>query len=328
MIKKGWYLGGIILTFWSSLTYAKDVDFQFSGFASLGITHNNSDELQFHRDFTQKLDDEWSFTTDSLLAGQVNIDFSQDWDAVVQVIYQDRVSDKLNDYVEWAFIRRKFGRNWSVRGGRIAADMYLLSEYKSVGYAYPWVRPPTEFYSPTITISQVDGLDIEYSTNILKGFLQAKLAYGRTDAQMSVTAESFGLKFDELIASKISYSQDNWKIRASLARVEIDEFISRLQELIEGIDNVPSIFWPEAEQIVSGLSHQNHHIHYVGLGYQYDSDNWLIQAELGSTISEWYLLPSYKNGYVSVGYNTGDFTYYSSLSDIRPRDDVRSIAPP
>lgn len=327
MFSKGLYLSFIFSLFWSGCLQAKELDLSFSGFATLGLTHNSSDELQYHRDFTINSHEGTSLASSSIIGGQANLDFSGGWDAVVQVVYQDRVSNKLDDYFEWAFLRRRLGRNWAIRAGRLHADLYLLSEYKTVGYAYLWTHPPVEFYGPAVSVSQINGVDIEYSTNIGAGFLQTKLAYGSSEAKMQGFIDKFDMTFDDITVGNITYSQNDWKIRVSFAQVEIEK-LSLGQPLISALRDVPRAFWPEVDNIINDINHEGHHIHYTGVGYQYDSDSWLIQAEYGSTISGWALLPSYTNGYISLGYKVGNATFYSTLSAVEPRDEVQPVPAP
>lgn len=319
MLSKGLCLSLILPLCWSGNIQAKDLDLHFSGFATLGFTNNNSDELQFHHDYTMNTHEGLSFATSSMIGGQVNLDLSDSWDVVAQAVYQDRVSNKLNDYFEWAFVRRRFGRNWAVRVGRLHAGLYMLSEYKTVAFAYPWTHPSVEFYGLAVSVSQLDGLDVEYSSNIGSGFLRAKLAYGKSEARMQGMAGDFSMKFDEVRVGDISYSQDNWMLVASVAKIKIDDF-PIISPLVNALKGVPATLWPEIDEVINDVNYEGHHVHYTGVGYRYDDDSWLIQAEYSNITSKWALLPSYTSGYLSGGYKVNNVTFYSMASFVRPKN--------
>ena len=62
---------------------------------------------------------------------------------------------------EWAYGTYQFNPDWGLRMGRFKGPFYMVSDYRDVGYAYPWVRPPEEVYS-TNPIKSINGLDLVF----------------------------------------------------------------------------------------------------------------------------------------------------------------------
>jgi hypothetical protein len=62
---------------------------------------------------------------------------------------------------EWAYGTYQFNDDWGLRMGRFKGPFYMVSDYRDVGYAYPWVRPPEEVYS-TNPIKSINGLDLVF----------------------------------------------------------------------------------------------------------------------------------------------------------------------
>jgi hypothetical protein len=62
---------------------------------------------------------------------------------------------------EWAYGTYQFNDDWGLRMGRYKGPFYMVSDYRDVGYAYPWVRPPEEVYS-TNPIKSLNGLDLVF----------------------------------------------------------------------------------------------------------------------------------------------------------------------
>ncbi len=65
----------------------------------------------------------------------------------------------------WAYASYTVTDNYTLRLGRIKGPFFMVSEYKEVGYAYPWVTPPQEVYS-TNPIEAVTGLNMVYQTGV------------------------------------------------------------------------------------------------------------------------------------------------------------------
>lgn len=66
---------------------------------------------------------------------------------------------------EWAYGTYQFNQDWGLRMGRFKGPFYMVSDYRDVGYAYPWVRPPEEVYS-TNPIKSVNGLDLVFQKTV------------------------------------------------------------------------------------------------------------------------------------------------------------------
>ncbi|MDU0356206.1 hypothetical protein RS130_22050 [Paraglaciecola aquimarina] len=84
---------------------AKDSSmFQFTGFGTIGLTKGGNDVLGIRQTYSQRGEyGGWQFKTDSMLGLQVSADFNEKFDAVVQVLARDQVSNTLERSIEWAF---------------------------------------------------------------------------------------------------------------------------------------------------------------------------------------------------------------------------------
>ena len=88
---------------------------EVSGFATIGLTHSAGDTVSFRSSLLNKGREDFSFAPDSVLGLQANVRFSENLDAVGQIIVQDRTDTNLNNYVELAFLRYQINRNWNMR---------------------------------------------------------------------------------------------------------------------------------------------------------------------------------------------------------------------
>ena len=306
-----------------------EFNLSISGFGTLGVVRSSSDELYFHRELSMNASDsEYSFKPDSLFGLQVNVDFTESLDGITQVVLKDRASDTALDSLELLFLRYRPNRDWSLRLGRTSTDLYMLSEYRNVSYAYLWSRPIPEFYAITSSIAKVDGVDISYTHALGGGSWETKLAYGITHSVLAVQASRFEVDLKNVLALTSVYTLDNWIFRLASAWVEVDELEFQTNELVEGLNLVPDILWPEAGVLAQSIDGPGKKLQYYALGLQYDHMNWVIQSELGYINSDWGIIQSFYNGYLSVGYRVDEMTFYGVLAHIDNSEEPNRFVSP
>src|SRR5690606_27859541 len=129
--------------------------FSFSGFGTVGVVHNSEDHADFATDFGPDgagYSDSWSANPDSRLGFQVDAQFSERFSAVVQALSEYDYNGSHSPRVTLAHVKYAFTPALSLRLGRIASPTFMLSDYRKVGYAMPWLRPPVEVYNNYIEI--------------------------------------------------------------------------------------------------------------------------------------------------------------------------------
>ena len=58
-----------------------------------------------------------------------------------------------------AFLKYQATGDLNVRLGRIPAPLFMVSEYRKVGYVNPWIRQPNEVYFQ-VPFNSLDGGDV------------------------------------------------------------------------------------------------------------------------------------------------------------------------
>jgi hypothetical protein len=158
--------------------------FSFNGFGTAGVVHSSEDQA----DFTSTVfkpngagySHNWSADVDSRIGAQATANFTGQLSAVVQIISEQAYDNIYRPSVEWANIKYQFTSAFGVRLGRIELPTFLVSDFRKVGYAIPWVRPPVEVYG-VAPVTNNNGMDLSYRvhlgsiTNTLSG------AYGRNN---------------------------------------------------------------------------------------------------------------------------------------------------
>ncbi len=300
-----------------------------SGFATFGLVQSGDEDLGFVRDLTREgtFDQDISFKQDSLVGLQLDSHFSPDLSATVQLVLRDRADDSLGESIEWAFLRYQLDDEWSFRFGRTVVDLFSLSDYRNVGFAYLWARPPVEFYGPVI-FNHIDGIDVTYSKILSESYLTIKFFAGKAENYLANSEEQEEIEINPIYGINASMDYGNWSSRIGLASVSLDSQSDFLNQLIGGLNTVPSFAWPEAGQLAQDLSTLDTDFSYFSIGSTYDSELWIFQTELGYIDSDYEFFPDVVSAYFSLGFRHNNVTYYGVLSAAESTEDAKQVNPP
>jgi len=305
------------------------VQHRFSGFATLGITSNDNPNLVYRRDVIQdqgSYDGKLEWRTDTLVGAQWQGLWTHAWETSVQVVAKDRFEGSLDDAVEWAYVRYRPEDGLDLRLGRLGVDIFMLSDYRLVGYAYPWVRPPHETYG-LLSMYHIDGADITKRFDIGDSSLSLKAFYGRfkDDYPTSYRSnDSVGLQFEPYGFSTV-LEKGAWKWRATYVNANLrDDYAGSLIDAL----NAAGPYWPEAMEWSQKLRTHNKNAGYFELGMDYDSNNWWVQSELVRINSDTSLIGNSDHGYLSIGRRFGNLSVFAMAGFAEPRDRRVVIIPP
>jgi hypothetical protein len=218
-----------------------DAEHRLSGFATLGIAMSDNPKLVFRRDITK--DDgaykhSGSWKSDSLLGLQWQGDWSPEWGTMVQLVAKDRFNNSLSNSIEWAFVRYRPTDGLDLRLGRLGADVFMLSEYRQVGYAIPWVRPPHDLYG-LASLYHFDGADVTKRIELGDAALNIKAFYGNSDEEYPTgfnNDQGIHVEFD-LYGASTSMEWNYWKLRYTYAKVKVkSDHAKPLREGTSGFD--------------------------------------------------------------------------------------------
>lgn len=323
----------IVLTAISQAGHARDSSmFQFTGFGSIGLTKGGNDELGIRQNYSQhgEYGGDWQFKTDSSLGFQINADFNRSFDAVVQVLARDQVSNSFERSIEWAFLRYRPTSTIDIRVGRMALDMFNISEYRNVGFAYLEIRPPVEFYGP-VPLSNIDGVDLMFSNRVVGGILQSKFFFGQAKDKIFFEGDSYNINFKPTYGINLSFQKGSWKTRFTLIKVKFTDVTGDVNtdSLKEVFDGIPSFVWPGVDKARENLDLNGSEIIYTSLGVSYDYSDWIFQGELSDINSTAGMAASNNAGYVTIGKRiTRSITVYSKYARVLTSAERNTVEPP
>lgn len=285
---------------------------QFSGFATLGAVISDSDHHGYRKNVGSDgavYSGDIDFKQHSLLGLQANWNISPSFDAVYQGVLRDLVDPSFDRYTTLAFLRYEVNTNWSVRLGRTAPDIFLLTEYRDVDFSYVWATAPNEVYG-IIPYRSIDGLDVTYQQRGLGGVFKTKLFTGSSEADISSSLVVERIKIEDIIGISLSFDHFDWIVQAKHSQVTIANEPQSNTFVIDIISQVPDFLWPNSEAFSESLLMTGEDVDYSSVSGQYQWKNWLASAELSRIASDSEVIPQIISGYAALSYQLNAHQFY------------------
>jgi hypothetical protein len=173
---------------------ADPITFDFSGFGTAGFAYADTNKAEFTRDAQPRgVDSSGDVGLDSLLGVQGTAHLTSDISATAQVMFRRSTNPSFSLDVTLAFLKDQITQDLAVRVGRLQLPTFMISEYRQVGFANTFIRPPLEVYGQS-PLDYVDGADAQYTHSFGPIEIAAGALYGRADLTVSgavVTVKRF-----------------------------------------------------------------------------------------------------------------------------------------
>jgi len=135
-----------------------------SGYLTFATTYaSNSDDTSYYNELANT--EHWNFDTRNNHVGVQLYSALTDKVSVTLGLTAEGGQSGYEVTPEWAYGTYQFTDDWGLRMGRYKGPFFMVSDYRDVGYAYPWVRPPEEVYS-TNPIKSINGLDLVFQKTV------------------------------------------------------------------------------------------------------------------------------------------------------------------
>jgi hypothetical protein len=295
--------------------------FRLSGFGTVGVVQANAPEgWGYLRDLDQPPHGGGTRAdTDTRLGLQLNYTPSAQFEWVAQLLAKRRLdSARQSDVIEWGFGAWRPNANLTLRAGRVNVDQFLMSDYRNVGLAYPFARPPVDFYS--LLPSSLDGADVAQTWDVGATRWRAK-AYGGQ-------AHIGSVKLHQLYGAMLSREADGLVLRAGLTHAKLKDTNPLVVPVLDGLSGVASLPLPavaaEALELRHRLNLDGAQVTYAALGFSYERAAWQVFGELTRSSGD----PGvrFDTGYLAVGRRFGAVTLYGLASRIRSPEPA-AVAP-
>jgi hypothetical protein len=286
-----------------------------SGFGTLGVVHSDDDKADFTSSPFQAVGAghtrSWSAAVDSLVAAQANLDINQRLSAIVQVMSTQNYDDTFRPHVEWANLKYQFTPDFSVRVGRTALPLFLVTDSINVGYANPWIRPPIELYN-LLSITTNDGLDGSYRWQMRSASDTLQAVTGRTNNEFPIPNGGGSETADSRrqLALVDTFQQGFTTFRLSYGQAHLS--IPALDPLFDAFRQ----FGPQGAQIADGYAVHDRLIRILGVSASYEPGDWFAMAEW-ARINLHSVLGEKTGWYASGGHRFGQLTPYVTYAQAK-----------
>ncbi|WP_278404780.1 porin [Pseudoalteromonas ruthenica] len=283
---------------------------QLSGFATVGVSYNESEQYGFRTDVSVtdgKTNSELDFSSLSRLGIQLHKQFNTQWGFTGQWVLKSHPDYSLGDVTQLAFLSYSPKPNWTIKAGRTAFDLFMMSPYRNIGYAYTATHAPIEFYG-LIPHRSIDGIELSSAHATDQGMFSTRWYYGKSKDYLTNFDFQWRIALDDIAGATLTLEQGNWLWRANYTQAYIDNEPDHYAQLRELAQSVPEQIWPQARDIAKRLKTVDTRLQYVTLGAKYDNGQYYVQSEIARVSADSDILTHLHNGYVVFGTRWQDFT--------------------
>lgn len=283
----------------------------FYGYGTLAAVHSSEDQADF---LAGQLiargaghSASWSGEVDSRVGAQLTGTFGSHLTVIGQVVAEQRVDGSYDPHLEWANVKYAFSPTTSVRVGRIVLPAFMVSDFRKVGYANPWVRPPVELYG-LIPVTANDGIDFTYRRQLGSTSATLQGNAGRSDTKLAAGTA----KARDAYGAKVVLERGHAALHLSYqqAGLTIDSF----NQLFDGFRQ----FGPDGIALAERYDADGNALRYWGVGVTEDLGPWFVMGEWGRVTAH-SAIGDRIAWYVSGGRRIGTVTPFATYATVDVR---------
>lgn len=186
----------------------------YSLFGTVGAAVSNRDYA-----YQRHIDSGGTLERDSVLGGQVDVQFTPEWSATLQgkLAPSMREENHWDLRTSWAFVSWRPNNEWLLRAGKLRIPLYLASENLDVGQSYDFARLPTDMYSISPT-SDVTGLFITRNWALGESDLSLDAYTGQARIWNRFYSRDAGVDYD-VFKTKVSGVVVTWRSDETVLRL-------------------------------------------------------------------------------------------------------------
>jgi len=308
----------------SAHALADDSALTLSGFGTVGAVETNTNDAKYVTGTVQSsgVGKSLDFGVDTKLGVQAGYKATPSLTATLQLLSTKNRDNNFNPGVEWANVKYDLTSNFAIRGGRIGAPFFLVSDFRNVGYANTWVRPPVEVYGQ-VPISSIDGIDAIWRVPVGENTLTVQPYYGT--GRFKLIGDRDG-KAKNTSGLNMTYEMDSWTFRGGYTATSLTVASPSETALLGAINQTAAAVAPLSPALsgsLTGLANNlnvsSKHSTFAGVGASYDAGGLVFQSEYTQRRTD-SLVANTNAWYATFGYHFGNFTPYLSYAKIATQD--------
>ncbi|WP_199611418.1 porin [Flocculibacter collagenilyticus] len=169
-------------------------------------------------------DSDLDFGQETRLGIQITGRINEKMSATTQLLM--RGANDFDTEIGWAYFTYDITDTSAVQIGRMRVPVYHFSEFMDVGYAYPWVRIPSDTYS--LDVTNYNGIRYLKSFSISDYTLDLTFLYGQeknddVELMSYLFPDQIDRDFEDLLGVVVNFDMNNFVIRSSYVEGEMFE---------------------------------------------------------------------------------------------------------
>lgn len=278
-----------------------------SGFGTAAVTVSDTDDAEYARPQQLKgASTSPRSSVDSIFGIQATAKFNDMLSFTAQGLARENARGYFGAEVAWAFAKFKASDSLTFRVGRIGLPVYMISDFRNVGYANTMIRPPAEVYRQ-VNFDSVDGADMLYQQSFGDTTVTGQLAVGNVKAAVS---EDATVTFKPATALHVVVENGPFTVRFGRAFGTYSVNNSATYNNLLATLNRFGFSAVAQELDITDVKGS-----FTSAGFTMDHKNFLIQSEYAVRRTESRVPGDSTSYYAMFGYRAGKFTpYYSYAS--------------
>ncbi|NRR32296.1 porin [Oxalobacteraceae bacterium] len=311
------YLTLAILAALAGAAQAQDSPITISGFGTAALTMSDTDDAEYAR-FLQAsgVKKKPRPGVDSNFGIQGTYKLNDQFSFTAQGLARKVATDKFGAELAWAFAKYKINDDFNLRVGRMGLPVYMISDFRNVGYANLMLRPPQEVYRQ-VSVDAVDGVDISFQHSYGDTTLTAQLAAGKSSTE---APGNFHVDFKDVLALNVVAENGPFTLRFGRAQTKFTYVgYTSLNGLLTTLRAV-GLASVAAQMPITEVKGS-----FTSVGGTMDYKNFLVQAEYAKRKTDTRMTPDTSSWYTMFGYRIGKVTPYYVHSSVQ-QDSIRNFA--
>jgi hypothetical protein len=325
--------------------------FKLSGFATLGLTHNDNSEagVIFSSAQTQPVKQGLSGNLDSVVGLQVDWQLLPATSMVLQGVA--RAGEDFQPKVRMGYMRQQFGNDTAVRLGRMRSPLFYDSDVAEIGYAYLMARAPIPMYVTPNNVTHLDGADVQWRHSVGNTAFLLQGYYGSNSYKHRLyntsPVQETDVELHDIAGLAVSATLPNLTLRASHTTTsgytmrspqisQLNAGLVQVSAALSGVAANPMLpaamtqaLTAQAQKISAYANPYDSKPTYTSIGFDSNIDAWRLMGEWALLDTQSALTGKYEGYHLSVGYSIGALTPYVSVSRQRrtsPALDTSALA--
>ena len=273
---------------------------QFSGFTRVVLGYLDDKDAEY-----VGYDNSVSFDQQSLIGLQADYTFNDQLSLTGQVI--GHTGEQRASGLEWLYLTYTPSKALRIKLGKQRIPFFNYSDSLDVGFAYPWLTLPQQFYD-TAFFSTFEGVLANYEYTFDNWVMNFEGYWGRHDDKIYLASGEIDTQVTGLYGVNTSAAYNNWTFRAAYNEGNANLTLPGAAQFVEVLNQFG--FSQSAETLnPDGL------IRFYQLSANYENLDYFVRSEVAKMVGESDPVPDIDSFYISAGYNFYPYTVYISYGD-------------